>query len=155
MCYSALVKKDLTFLGQTYGASIIRDQVTIFDQLSSKDPKRYPPLRSRIFPGHYAPVIFMEEDQRLIKIMRYSAYPPPDIAHPERYTTYNARRDNLKSPFWRDAHMHHHGFVVLSGIFEWVLVKDLIHAGSVTLDRVKEHFARQSLARKERRATLA
>lgn len=150
MCYSALVKKDLTFLGQTYGATVIRDQVATFERLSATDPKRYPPLRSRIFPGHYAPVLSLEDGQKTIRLMRYGAYPPPHIPHPERYTTYNARRDNLTSPFWSDAYMKHHGFVVLGGMYEWVLVKDLLKAGVVSLDRVKDYFEKQMRARKER-----
>jgi putative SOS response-associated peptidase YedK len=150
MCYSALVKKDLTFLGQTYGATVVRDQVANFERLSTIDPKRYPPLRSRIFPGHYAPVIYEDEGQRTIRLMRYGAYPPPHVHNPERYTTYNARRDNLRSPFWGDAYMKHHGFVVLGGIYEWVLVKDLLKAGVVSLERVKQYFDKQMQARKER-----
>jgi putative SOS response-associated peptidase YedK len=150
MCYSALVKKDMTFLGQTYGATVIRDQVATFEHLNSIDPKRYPPLRRRIFPGHYAPVLAEEEGRRTIRLMRYGAYPPPHIPHPERYTTYNARRDNLTSPFWSDAYMKHHGFVVLEGMYEWVLVKDLLKAEVVSLDKVKHYFEKQTQARKEK-----
>jgi hypothetical protein len=57
---------------------------------------------SRIFPGHYAPVLVIENGQRVIKPMRYQcrvAGKPAsyDVKFPG---TYNARRDNLEG-FWR------------------------------------------------------
>ena len=148
MCYSALVKKDLDFLGQHYGASVIRQQISDFKALSAENPKLYPPLHSRIFPGHYAPIIFIENGIRVIKLMRYGAYPPPHIPNPAKYTTYNARRDNLLSSFWSDSFKKHHGFVVLMAMYEWVLVQDLLKAGVVTRDRVAEYFKKQAEGRK-------
>lgn len=148
MCYSALVKKDLKFLSDTFGATVVRNQLASFEHLSEANPKAYPPIRSRIFPGHFAPVLFEENGTRLIKVMRYGVYPPPTVLHPEKYTTYNARRDNLQSRFWSDAFMKHHGFIALRGMYEWVLVQDLLEAGVVPLDRILEYFSKQTEARK-------
>jgi putative SOS response-associated peptidase YedK len=83
-------------------------------------------------------------------MMRYGAHPPPQIKDPQRYTTYNARRDNLKSSFWENAFCKHHGFVVLESFFEWVTVKDLIAAGVVKIDAVRAEFARQIEERKQK-----
>jgi hypothetical protein len=51
----------------------------------------------RIFPGHYAPVMVMENGRRVVRPMRYLCRPPGKPAHWDaKYPgTYNARRDNL------------------------------------------------------------
>ena len=148
MCYSALVKRDLNYLEKRFGATIIREQVEEYERASTLDPKRFPPSQARIFPGHYAPVIFAANQQKVIALQRYGAYPPPQVTNPKAYTTFNARRDNLSSTFWSDAFMVHHGFCVLEGFYEWVSVKDLIKAGVVSLAAVKEEFGKQAEDRK-------
>jgi hypothetical protein len=57
---------------------------------------------SRIFPGHYAPVMVMENGRRVIKPMRYQCRPAGKPAfYDAKYPgTYNARRDNLAG-FWK------------------------------------------------------
>jgi putative SOS response-associated peptidase YedK len=148
MCYSALVKRDLDYLGRAYGAIVVRDQLEDYHRAAAENPKRFPPLEDRIFPGHYAPVIYLQDDQRKIELMRYGAYPKPSVGNSKAFTTFNARRDNLTSSFWSDAFMKHHGFVVLSAFYEWVKVPDLLRAGAVTLDQVRAEFARQAEERK-------
>jgi putative SOS response-associated peptidase YedK len=74
---------------------------------------------SRIFPGHYAPVMVMEDGQRVIKPMRYQcriAGKPAnyDIEFPG---TYNARRDNLEG-FWKPLFGHSHGILVVNAFYE-------------------------------------
>ncbi|MDQ3524725.1 MAG: SOS response-associated peptidase [Chloroflexota bacterium] len=74
---------------------------------------------SRIFPGHYAPVMVMENGQRVIKPMRYQCRPkgkPPknDILYPG---TYNARRDSLKK-YWKGLYGYSHGIVVVNAFYE-------------------------------------
>lgn len=74
---------------------------------------------SRIFPGHYAPVMVMEDGQRVIKPMRYQcriAGKPAnyDIKFPG---TYNARRDNLEG-FWKPLFGHSHGILVVNAFYE-------------------------------------
>ena len=74
---------------------------------------------SRIFPGHYAPVMVMENGQRVIKPMRYQcriAGKPAsyDVKYPGAY---NARRDNLEG-FWKSLFGYSHGIVVINAFFE-------------------------------------
>lgn len=148
MCYSAMVKQDLKYLESTYGAIWIRQQIDDYLQMAAQNPKLYPPLQKRIFPGHYAPVIYLHNNQRQVSLMRYGAFPPENIKDPKRYNTVNARRDNLTSPFWSNAFMKHHGVVILEGFFEWVAVKDLLQAGHVTIEQVRKDFELQKELRK-------
>lgn len=74
---------------------------------------------SRIFPGHYAPVLVMENGQRVIMPMRYQcriAGKPAcyDVKYPG---TYNARRDNLEG-FWKPLFGYSHGILVVSAFYE-------------------------------------
>jgi hypothetical protein len=79
---------------------------------------------SRIFPGHYAPVLAVENGQRVIKPMRYEcriAGKPasydvnyPDVKH---QGTCNARRDNLEG-FWKSLIDHSHGLMLVSAFYE-------------------------------------
>lgn len=74
---------------------------------------------SRIFPGHYAPVMVMEDGQRVIKPMRYQcriAGKPAsyDVKFPG---TYNARIDNLEG-FWKPLFGYSHGILVASAFYE-------------------------------------
>jgi putative SOS response-associated peptidase YedK len=89
------------------------------DKLS--DLKRTEPKGrdSRIFPGHYAPVMVMEGGQRVIKPMRYQcrlAGKPAlyDVKYPG---TYNARRDNLEG-FWKGQFGHTHGLMIVNAFYE-------------------------------------
>jgi putative SOS response-associated peptidase YedK len=77
------------------------------------------PSDSRIFPGHYVPVLVMENGQRIIKPMRYQcrvAGKPAsyDVKYPG---TYNARRDNLEG-FWRNLFGYSHGLIVVNAFYE-------------------------------------
>ncbi|MGE0174572.1 MAG: SOS response-associated peptidase family protein [Oligoflexales bacterium] len=148
MCYSALVKRDLDYLGRKYGAIVIRDQIEDYHRAAAENPKRFPPLDDRIFPGHYAPVIYERDGKRVLELMRYGAYPKSSVVDPKSYTTFNARRDNLTSSFWDEAFMKRHGFVVLDGFYEWVKVQDLLKAGVVAIEEVRSEFQRQADERK-------
>jgi putative SOS response-associated peptidase YedK len=44
--------------------------------------------------------------------------------------------------------MRHHGFVIIKAFFEWVAVRDLIKAGTVSIDEVEAGFQRQQVERK-------
>lgn len=77
------------------------------------------PRDSRIFPGHYAPVMVMENGQRVVKPMRYQcriAGKPAsyDIKYPG---TYNARRDNLEG-FWKPCFGYTHGVMLVDVFYE-------------------------------------
>jgi putative SOS response-associated peptidase YedK len=77
------------------------------------------PKDSRIFPGHYAPVMVMENGQRVVKPMRYQcriAGKPAsyDVKYPG---TYNARRDNLEG-FWKPCFGYTHGVMLVEVFYE-------------------------------------
>lgn len=149
MCYSALVQRDLDLLRRRYGAIVVRSDFDAYDIRSRRDPKTFPPAAEQIYPGHYAPVIFERDGERHVMPMRYGAYAPFDMGQ-RQYTTFNARRDNLTSPFWSEAFLRHHGFVVLKAFYEWVEVKDLLTAGCVSIEQVQAEFARQAAERKSK-----
>jgi putative SOS response-associated peptidase YedK len=74
---------------------------------------------ARIFPGHYAPVLVVENGQYVVKPMRYQcriAGKPAnyDIRFPG---TYNARRDNLEG-FWKPLFGYSHGLMIVSRFYE-------------------------------------
>ncbi|MEO8011076.1 MAG: SOS response-associated peptidase family protein [Dokdonella sp.] len=77
------------------------------------------PSDSRIFPGHYAPVMIRENGRRVVKPMRYQCRPAGKPAsHDRRYPgTYNARRDNLER-FWKGQFGHTHGIMVINAFYE-------------------------------------
>jgi hypothetical protein len=70
---------------------------------------------SRIFPGHYVPVMVMEHGRRVIKPMRYQCRPAgkPAFFDTKYPGTYNARRDNLEG-FWKGLFGYTHGIVVIT-----------------------------------------
>ncbi|HEX3380138.1 MAG TPA: SOS response-associated peptidase family protein [Paraburkholderia sp.] len=74
---------------------------------------------SRIFPGYYAPVMVMENGQRVIKPMRYQCrLAGKPASYDTRYPgTYNARRDSLEG-FWKALFGHSHGLVLASAFYE-------------------------------------
>ena len=74
---------------------------------------------SRIFPGHYLPVMVMENGRRVIKPMRYQCRPAGKPAfYDTKYPgTYNARRDNLEG-FWKGLFGYTHGIVVINAFYE-------------------------------------
>ena len=74
---------------------------------------------SRIFPGHYAPVMVLENGKRVIKPMRYQCRPAGKPAlHDVKFPgTYNARRDNLEG-FWKDLFGYSHGVAVVNAFYE-------------------------------------
>lgn len=76
---------------------------------------------SRIYPGYYAPVMVVENGQRVIKPMRYQCRPAgKPVFYDTKYPgTYNARRDNLEG-FWRSQFGHTHGLIVVNAFYEHV-----------------------------------
>ncbi len=133
MCYSALIRQDLKHFDSFSGAIEIRQQLA--DSLV------------RVFPGNQAAVLTHKNS---LVLMRYGTFPPDSIQNPNRYTSYNARFDNLKSHFWSNAFMVGHGMIHVEKFFEWVAVKDLISAGVVQLDLVQQEFRKQEAARKDK-----
>ncbi|CAD6559479.1 hypothetical protein LMG28727_06863 [Paraburkholderia kirstenboschensis] len=86
------------------------------EDLQRTDPE---PRDSRIFPGNYAPVMVMENGQRVVKPMRYQcriAGKPAsyDIKFPG---TYNARRDSLEG-FWAPCFGHTHAVLLVEVFYK-------------------------------------
>jgi putative SOS response-associated peptidase YedK len=88
------------------------------DDIRRTEPQ---PRDSRIFPGHYAPVMVMEHGQRVIKPMRYQCrVAGKPASHDAKYPgTYIARRDNLEG-FWKPLFGYSHGVLVASAFYEHV-----------------------------------
>lgn len=77
------------------------------------------PRDSRIFPQNYAPMLVVEDGQRVVKPMRYGcriAGKPAnyDIKFPG---TYNARRDKLHK-FWKQCFGYTHGIMAVDAFYE-------------------------------------
>ena len=74
---------------------------------------------ARIYPGYYAPVIVMEQGQRVVKPMRYQCRPAgkPAFYDTQYPGTYNARRDNLTG-FWKTLFGHSHGILIVNAFYE-------------------------------------
>ncbi|WP_345817841.1 SOS response-associated peptidase family protein (plasmid) [Paraburkholderia sp. PREW-6R] len=86
------------------------------EDITRTEPK---PRDSRIFPGHYAPVVVIEDGRRVVKPMRYQcriAGKPAsyDVKYPG---TYNARRDNLEG-FWKPCFGYTHGVMLVDVFYE-------------------------------------
>lgn len=79
------------------------------------------PRDSRIYPQSYAPVLVIENGQRLVLPMRYQCRPAGKPAfYDDKYPgTYNARRDNLEG-FWKGQFGVSHGLVVAHKFYEHV-----------------------------------
>ncbi len=74
----------------------------------------------RFFPGWYAPVMVIEDGQRVIKPMRYQCRPDgkPAFFDSKFPGTYNARRDNLHGSFWKPVFGRTHGVLVVRRFYE-------------------------------------
>jgi len=150
MCYSGIFEREMEKYIDLFGAEEAEKVWDLFDLRKKRDPKSFKD-ELRTYPKYYAPVVHLNaKGQRVVSPMRYSAYPPPFVDSTRNYTSYNARRDNLHSPFWSEAFAIHHGFVVMKTFFESVTVSDLIQAGSVSLEDAKAVFAASKAKRQEK-----
>jgi putative SOS response-associated peptidase YedK len=156
MCYSVMMRRDIRALEKKFGPLIVRnDEAAQFEERRRNHPKLFPALDDRIYAGRFAPVVHRlcernDEGALGLTLMRYSAFPPTYVENPSKLSTFNARRDNLRSPFWKSAFGKGHGVVLASGFFEWVSVRDLLKAGRVDLASVVAEFERQREARRAR-----
>jgi putative SOS response-associated peptidase YedK len=156
MCYSAMVEQDIKSLERAFGAVTDGESMRTYEQLKISQKEHVPPLSARIYPGYFAPIVIygFQNRQPLVQLMRYSIDPPDFAQGNTRYTTYNARRDNLSSAFWSGSFHRNHGIAVLKGFYEWVAVKDLVRAGVVSIDQVRHEFERQRDERRNRLKAL-
>ncbi|WP_425952932.1 SOS response-associated peptidase family protein [Ralstonia pseudosolanacearum] len=85
------------------------------------------PRDSRIFPAWYAPVMIVENGQLCVKPMRYRCRPQgmPESIDVDYPGCYNARRNKLRSNFWKPLFGHKHGLVLIDVFYEKVLLHRL------------------------------
>ncbi|RKT20328.1 putative SOS response-associated peptidase YedK [Paraburkholderia sp. RAU2J] len=97
-------------------ANKIEQTLGWLDDIRRTEPK---PRDSRIFPGHYAPLMVMENGQRVIRPMRYQCrIARKPASHDVKYQGgYNARRDNLEG-FWKPLFGYSHGILVVNAFYE-------------------------------------
>ena len=74
---------------------------------------------SRIYPGWYAPVLIVQDGQRVVVPMRYRCRLPGWTEQMERDKpgTYNARRDSLKR-VWAKLFGYNHGILIVNRFYE-------------------------------------
>lgn len=74
---------------------------------------------SRIYPGWYAPVMIVQDGQRVVVPMRYRCRLPgwTEAMEREKPGTYNARRNNLRR-VWGKLFGHNHGIMVINRFYE-------------------------------------
>lgn len=74
---------------------------------------------SRIFPGYYAPVMVMQDGEKVVLPMRYQCRPQGMPASFDRDFpgTYNARRDKLER-FWKAQFGYFHGIMIVDAFYE-------------------------------------
>lgn len=154
MCYSVMLQRAVEAYERRF-PHLERVDMPDYDARHARDPKLFPVLEDRLFQNRFAPVLIRapvgsRDDSCRLELMRYSAFPPDYIANSKGLTTFNARRDNLLSPFWKGAFGTGHGVILVKGFFEWVAVKDLLSAGVVSLPEVVAVFAAQRAARMAR-----
>ncbi|MDL5034323.1 SOS response-associated peptidase family protein [Pelomonas sp. APW6] len=101
---------------QRIASNKIEQSLAKLADLQRTEPKE---RDSRIFPGHFCPVMVWEDGRRVVKPMRYQCRPAGKPAfYDAKYPgTYNARRDNLEG-FWKGQFGHTHGLLVVTSFFE-------------------------------------
>jgi putative SOS response-associated peptidase YedK len=147
MCFSIQVDRDIKKLAQRFKASIsipdFNSLQAVKDYEAQIGPdkikavlglKRKPKVNvfktlgidNRIFPGYFAPVITTENNQRVIKPMRYRVRPAGSIEEiPSKFNVFNARLDSLeKRKTWSPLFMRQHGLLPFVKFFEWVKDED-------------------------------
>ncbi|WP_434116280.1 SOS response-associated peptidase family protein [Paraburkholderia caffeinilytica] len=76
---------------------------------------------SRIYPGWYAPVMIVQDGQRVVVPMRYRCRLPgwTEEMEKEKPGTYNARRNNLQR-VWGKLFGYNHGIMIVNRFYEHV-----------------------------------
>ncbi len=143
MCFSVQVERDLEKLASRFGARVATKEFAQFkklqEQVEATDPeeikkllglKRKPsgsPFKEasddgRIYPGYFAPVIIIEDGERVIKPMRYRVRPAHSSEEiPSKYNVFNARKDSLlERRTWKNIFLQNHGLFPFVRFFEWV-----------------------------------
>ena len=124
MCYSIMVESALKKLENEFSARILDDAFVLYRLRSEDNPKKFKPLEksARIYPNYWAPVITRENNERVIRPMRYRVRPSwSEKEIPSKYNLFNARLDGLDGRrTWKGLFMKRHGILVFQAFFEWV-----------------------------------
>lgn len=121
MCYSVMVKQDISFLAKRFGALVNHPEFDLLSEKHRLSPKSFqsPP---RIYPGYFSPIVAFEDNKIQVTPMRYRIRPsgsPKEV--PSKYNMFNARLDSLNvRPTWRSLLGRRHGIVLVEKFFEWV-----------------------------------
>jgi putative SOS response-associated peptidase YedK len=85
-------------------------------------PFKLPSDDGKVFSNYFTNVIVDDNDQRIIKPMRYRVRPNGSKEEvPTKYNVFNARIDSLEiRETWAPLFMRNHGIVPLTGFYEWV-----------------------------------
>jgi putative SOS response-associated peptidase YedK len=152
VCYSALVEQDVSRVIKNFDRDIEIHGFDVYQHLHEQFPQKYKEIarHERIYPYYFASVIAAGAKKTVCTPMRYQLWPSQYDKDPKHLSLFNARLDNLDSPIWRRLFMKQHGILTVRKFYEWVLVKDLVSAGKVTLDEIKAQFEIQAENRKKR-----
>ncbi len=101
---------------QRIAGNNIEASLTRLDRLKAVKPH---PAEARIFPFHYAPLVFQGGGKRVMRLARYHLRKPNEPAFIDRKLPglYNARRDSL-GKYWRDQFGVSHAVMLVESFFE-------------------------------------
>jgi putative SOS response-associated peptidase YedK len=94
----------------------IEKALTRLERLKATKPH---PAEARIFPMHFAPIVFQDGGRRVMRLARYHCRKPNEPAFIDRKFPglYNARRDSL-GKYWRDQFGANHAVMLAESFFE-------------------------------------
>ncbi len=97
-------------------ADKIEKALTRLERLKAEKPH---PAEARIFPMHYAPIVFQDGRRRVMRLARYHCRKPNEPAFIDRKLPglYNARRDSL-GKYWREQFGFSHAVMLVESFFE-------------------------------------
>ncbi len=97
-------------------ADKIEKALTRLERLKAEKPH---PAEARIFPMHYAPIVFQDGNRRVMRLARYHCRKPNEPAFIDRKLPglYNARRDSL-GKYWREQFGFSHAVMLVESFFE-------------------------------------
>lgn len=141
MCFSVEVQKEIKKTAERFNAQVSVSEMDIFDSLRRRAEDTEWIKRSlnlsrrptgnifkthdedgRIFPGSFTHVMVLENNQRILKPMRYRLRPKNALTEvPSKFNVFNARLDSLENrQTWKPLFMRQHGLLPFVRFFEWV-----------------------------------
>jgi putative SOS response-associated peptidase YedK len=141
MCFSVEVEKEMRKTAQRFNAQVSVADLDHFSALKIKGDDREwvkctlnlgrkptsnifktPDQDGRIFPGSFTQVMVLENNQRILKPMRYRVRPKGSKGEiPSKFNVFNARLDSLENrQTWQPLFMRQHGLIPFVRFFEWV-----------------------------------